>query len=352
MSGVDVANESLAALHNGTASKNLAGGRCPGVDTNPATLTVVPVMYGLIFVAGLVGNAMVVAVVLKYLKLRNVANVYIVNLATADLVFVTTLPLWAASVARGYDWPFGGFLCRVSATVVSVNMYASILLLACMSVDRYLAIVRPLQSRGGRTRRRARAACVAVWVTAALLSVPVAVFRVTFVHRGRTVCALRYPSARTWFLAMNVTRNVAGFLVPFLVIVTCYCLIGRTLLRRGGDVVRRDKVLPAVLAVVLAFLLCWLPYHVLTLLDTLVRLRVLRGCGITVAVDGAMPIAVVVAYTNSCLNPLLYSFVGKGFRQGFGRLLRLSAYVPPPLASSFTRSSSLRSRVVEMENIR
>uniref|UniRef100_S4RM80 Type-1 angiotensin II receptor n=1 Tax=Petromyzon marinus TaxID=7757 RepID=S4RM80_PETMA len=312
---------------------------CPGVDTNPATLTVVPVMYGLIFVAGLVGNAMVVAVVLKYLKLRNVANVYIVNLATADLVFVTTLPLWAASVARGYDWPFGGFLCRVSATVVSVNMYASILLLACMSVDRYLAIVRPLQSRGGRTRRRARAACVAVWVTAALLSVPVAVFRVTF-------------SARTWFLAMNVTRIVAGFLVPFLVIVTCYCLIGRTLLRRGGDVVRRDKVLPAVLAVVLAFLLCWLPYHVLTLLDTLVRLRVLRGCGITVAVDGAMPIAVVVAYTNSCLNPLLYSFVGKGFRQGFGRLLRLSAYVPPPLASSFTRSSSLRSRVVEMENIR
>ncbi len=121
--------------------------------------SLIPVLYMLIFILGLSGNGVVIFTIWRAKSKRRAADVYIGNLALADLTFVITLPLWAVYTALGYHWPFGVALCKISSYVVLVNMYASVFCLTCLSFDRYLAIVHSLSS--GRLRSRASHAGVA-----------------------------------------------------------------------------------------------------------------------------------------------------------------------------------------------
>ncbi|KAJ8376020.1 hypothetical protein SKAU_G00066000, partial [Synaphobranchus kaupii] len=106
--------------------------------------TLIPVVYGCNFIIGIVGNSMVVAVIYWYMKLKTVANIFVLNLAVSDLTFLITLPMWATFTATGYHWPFGGFLCKASAGLVIFNLYTSVFFLTSLSIDRYLAIVHPV----------------------------------------------------------------------------------------------------------------------------------------------------------------------------------------------------------------
>ncbi|XP_016402115.1 apelin receptor B-like, partial [Sinocyclocheilus rhinocerous] len=96
-----------------------------------------PVLYMLIFILGLTGNGVVIFTVWRAQSKRRAADIYIGNLAFADLTFVVTLPLWAVYTALGYHWPFGVALCKISSYVVLLNMYASVFCLTCLSLDRY-----------------------------------------------------------------------------------------------------------------------------------------------------------------------------------------------------------------------
>ena len=140
----------------------------------------------LIFVLGLSGNGVVIFTVWRSKSKRRAADVYIGNLALADLTFVVTLPLWAVYTALGYHWPFGVALCKISSYVVLVNMYASVFCLTCLSFDRYLAIVHSLSSSRLRSRGTMLASLGAIWLLSGLLAVPTLLFRTTMDDRNRT----------------------------------------------------------------------------------------------------------------------------------------------------------------------
>ncbi len=88
--------------------------------------SLIPVLYMLIFILGLTGNGVVIFTVWRAQSKRRAADIYIGNLAVADLTFVVTLPLWAVYTALEYHWPFGVALCKISSYVVLLNMYASV----------------------------------------------------------------------------------------------------------------------------------------------------------------------------------------------------------------------------------
>lgn len=293
--------------------------------------TMVPMVYGFIFVIGVVGNSMVVAVTYRYMKLKTVANVFVLNLAVSDLTFLITLPMWATFTATGYYWPFGGFLCKASAGLVIFNLYTSIFFLTALSIDRYLAIVHPVRSRRYRTVVYARITCVLIWLFAFLLSVPTALTRDVHNINKTTVCAVLHPAnentmrLKHLLLAISLMKSLLGFLVPFLIIITCYCLIGRALLVarhiQKSARSRDDEVLRMLAAAVLAFFLCWAPHQVFHFMQVLTQLKVLEKCAILEIIDTAMPFTICIAYFNSCVNPIVYGFVGRNFRKNLLRLL-------------------------------
>lgn len=329
--------------------------RCNMTGIHDFISAFIPLVYSCNFVIGIVGNSMVVAVIHYYLKLQTVANIFVLNLAVSDLTFLITLPMWAATTAMGYHWPFGGLLCKATAALVVFNLYTSVFFLTALSIDRYLAIVQPVESRRYRTVGYAWLTCILVWMVSLLLSLPTGLMRSTVPIHGTniTVCGIPGVKSNLWLVPLSLMKAVLGFLVPLGVILTCYCLIGQALQGpkeaiQGSNRCHSDEVLHMLAAAVLAFFLCWAPHQVFNLLYTLVHLEVIHDCRSLDIIDSAMPFTVCIAYFNTCVNPILYGFVGKNFRRSLLRLLRCTKALRAPSQSHpslSTKMSTLSYRI-------
>lgn len=128
-----------------------------------------------VFVVGLIGNTLAIYVVLRYAKVKTVTNIYILNLAVADELYILGLPFLTTQNVLSY-WPFGSFLCRAVMTADSMNQFTSIFCLTVMSIDRYLAVVHPIRSTKWRHPRVATVVSAAVWALSFVMVLPVVIF--------------------------------------------------------------------------------------------------------------------------------------------------------------------------------
>lgn len=124
---------------------------------------VVPTIFGVIFLLGLVGNLLVIIVVLYDKHMRNTTNILILSLATADLLFIIfCVPFTAVGYALPI-YPFGNIWCKVVQYMMHVCAYASVYTLVLMSLDRYLAVVHAIRSMHLRNERYTIMAVGLVW---------------------------------------------------------------------------------------------------------------------------------------------------------------------------------------------
>lgn len=133
---------------------------------------IVPILFGIIFILGLFGNALVVLVVASNQQMRNTTNILIINLAMADLLFIIfCVPFTAADYVMRY-WPFGEIWCKTVQYLIIVTAYVSVYTLVIMSVDRFLAVVYPVASISIRTERNTYWAISITWVVVLLTCLP------------------------------------------------------------------------------------------------------------------------------------------------------------------------------------
>lgn len=330
--------------------------KCNMTGSHKFIFTFVPVVYACNFVIGTVGNSMVVAVIYRYMKLNTIANVFVFNLAVSDLTFLVTLPMWATFTALGYHWPFGSFLCKASAGLAIFNLYTSIFFLTALSVDRYMAIVHPMGSRRRRTLLYARITCVLVWVFAFVLSMPTAISRDTYRVKDHPsiLCGILQSNKQIHLLvSLSILKSVLGFLVPFLIIITCDCLMACALLKAKGLLrksarSREDETLRMLAAAILAFFVCWAPHQLFHFMEILVMLEVVKDCHVLDVIDTAMPFSICLAHFNSCVNPILYSFVGHNFRKNLLRLLHCESSPVMRNSSISTKMTTLSTRASQV----
>ncbi|KAK2854507.1 hypothetical protein Q7C36_006376 [Tachysurus vachellii] len=343
-------------MENLTAESNEALPlKCNMTGSHNFIFTFVPVVYACNFIIGMVGNSMVVAVIYRYMKLKTVANVFLLNLAVSDLTFLVTLPMWATFTALGYHWPFGSLLCKASAGLAIFNLYTSIFFLTALSVDRYLAIVHPMGSQRRRTLLYARIICVLVWVFAFVLSMPTALSRDIYKVKDHpsTLCGILSNKQIHLLVSLSILKSVLGFLVPFFIIITCNCLMGCALLKAKGLLRKssrsqEDETLRMLAAAVLAFFVCWAPHQVFHFIELLAMLGVLKDCHVLDVIDTAMPFSICLAYINSCINPILYGFVGHNFRKNLLRLLHCESRPVTRNSSISTKMTTLSTRASQV----
>ncbi|XP_071376401.1 atypical chemokine receptor 4 [Centroberyx affinis] len=290
-----------------------------------------PIVYAVCVVVGLAGNTLVVAVYAYHKRLKTMTDAFLTHLAVADLLLLFTLPFWAADAARG--WELGEALCKIVSACYTVNFTCCMLLLACISLDRYLATVRARGGDGGGgggggggqrlqrvfSRKHCGKVCLVVWVTAFALGLPDLILSEVRLTANRSVCLVVYPPsmAREVKACLEIAEVLLGFLVPLLVMVFCYWSVGRAL--RGLPVESRGRKWKAVrvlLVVVGAFVVTQLPYNALKVYRAMDSVYALvTQCGLSKKLDQAAQVTESLALTHCCLNPLLYAFVGSSFRQ-------------------------------------
>ncbi|XP_017336222.1 C3a anaphylatoxin chemotactic receptor [Ictalurus punctatus] len=285
------------------------------VDIDAIMENITIVFYTITILLGTTGNAVVIWMSGFHLK-ANVTNVWLVNLAVADLIFCLTR---VTSLIKKlfYDyWPFGIFLCKFNGFFKYTNMFCSVFILAVISLDRALCVWRPVFTRQRRTLGVARLISVGVWTMAVIFSVPYYVYRQVYIGKNNlTKCSLEVPQSTAGdnraTLALYSLRFLCGFLLPFLIILTCYVLAGLGI--RRTRILHKSRPLRILVCLICAFFLCWGPYHCL-LLAKMVDKK-------SQAVKVGLPIAKGIAYFNSCVNPLLYFCMGLDTRLRFNQSL-------------------------------
>ncbi|XP_075961411.1 C-X-C chemokine receptor type 2-like [Anarhichas minor] len=310
---------------------------CNHFSIPDAVAVLVSVFYVLIFLLAIPGNLVVGLVIGLSRQPLPPSDLYLLHLAVADLILAVTLPFWATSVIKG--WVFGDAMCKIVTVLQELSFYSSILFLTCISVDRYMVIVRAMEARRANRQRVSWAVCAAVWAVGALLSLPGLLNSTNLSGTSQqTVCEQQYDqgSADEWRLATRILRHTLGFLVPLAVMLPCYGVTVRRLLRiRGGF--QRQRAMRVIVFVVVAFLLCWTPYHLAVMADTFFRAKIVPyRCPARMAVTQAMLGTQSLGLLHSCVNPVLYAFVGEKFRI---RLAQLARKIGLLERTSVTRSS-------------
>ncbi|KAI4811617.1 hypothetical protein KUCAC02_014496 [Chaenocephalus aceratus] len=249
-------------------------------DLRESLNTMSLVIYCLTFVLGVLGNGVVIWVTGFKMK-KTVTTVWFLNLAIADFIFTARLPLSVVYIAMNFHWPFGKFMCKLNRTISFLNIFASVYILMVISVDRCVSVVWPVWAQNHRSVRKA--SCN-----------PVNQLRL-----------LRHQ-------AMTITQLLLGFVVPFTVIVSCYAVIIHRLRRNRTLASQSSRPFKIIAAVITTFFLCWAPFHIMALIELVNFSQRIETLGYVITIG--VPIASNLAFLNSCLNPLLYVFIGQDFK--------------------------------------
>ncbi|CAI5696220.1 unnamed protein product [Oreochromis niloticus] len=278
--------------------------------------TLVPPYILVISVLGIIFNALVLMVFCLHKKACTVAEIYLSNLAGADLALVCCLPFWAEYARKRYDWPFSESLCKLSSAVISMNPFCSIYFLVMVSIDHYVALVHPLSHERICRPFYAKLGCLFVWVFGLVFALPIFIYRkLEFNSQSNLTHCLPDFTSLDQYLMYDMRPIIFRFIIPVIIILFCTVKIIQALRKRRMEGLNpqrtEQKATTLILAVLLAFLICWVPCHVTKILDVLRYTRILK-CHITLIIFHQ--VSVYFAFFNSVLNPILYIIIGKSFQ--------------------------------------
>ncbi|XP_048478718.1 neuropeptide CCHamide-2 receptor isoform X3 [Plutella xylostella] len=294
----------------------------------------VPVLFAIIFVVGVLGNGTLVIVYVRHRGMRNAPNTYIFSLALADLLVILICVPFVSVIYTLESWPWGELICRISEAAKDVSIGVSVFTLTALSAERYCAIVNPFRKL--QLRKLPLVCATVIWAAALLFAVPAALFSSTptvLLQDNITIYyCTPYPKGwKNYTKWMTLSKAVIYYALPLLVISIFYSLMARRLLASTKEMPgalhagqgeaqakARKSVACMVLIFVIVFFVCFLPYHTFEVWfyfsptaendynDWTHAWRIIAFC---------------LSFLNSCVNPVALYCVSGVFRQLFNRYL-------------------------------
>ncbi|KAM8743713.1 adenosine A2a receptor b isoform 1-T3 [Acanthopagrus schlegelii] len=289
------------------------------------------------------GNILVCWAVCLNSNLQSITNFFVVSLAVADIAVGLLAIPFAITISTGFCANFFG--CLFIACFVLILTQSSIFSLLAIAVDRYIAIKNPLRYNSLVTGTRAKGIIALCWV----LSVGIGLTPMLGWNRGWNTTTSNYsscPEGLTECLFEKVVTmdymvyfNFFGcVLVPLLLMLLIYAHIfmaARRQLRLMGlkvahapapgeitsssttsrSTLQKEVHAAKSLAIIVGlFALCWLPLHIINCFNYLCE-----DCQRSHI--WVMNIAIILSHANSVVNPLIYAYRIREFRQTFRRIM-------------------------------
>uniref|UniRef100_A0A0K0EVN2 KiSS-1 receptor (inferred by orthology to a human protein) n=1 Tax=Strongyloides venezuelensis TaxID=75913 RepID=A0A0K0EVN2_STRVS len=309
----------------------------------------VVILFSSIIVIGSLGNLLVILVACQK-KMRNSTNTLIIGLAYSDLMFLMFCVPITAITYTSQIWLLPIWICKLVYYLQHTSAYSSVWTLTLMALDRYLAVCHPVSSISIRNSKNALYALILTYSIILISQIHVArghgIYHYNFIFENRSTCAMEKIAYGT--ASLTETRfyyfsfNIFGYLIPLLITCILYFYMLRRLWypsryisgrhpRQKDGMIKvnyessrvKKKATKLILIVVIIWSFCWLPFNVVSMLSgvvypsTITQLWGKHAIICTVA-------AQVLAYANSCLNPILYALISESYKKGF---IKIAIYI-------------------------
>ncbi|KAM4721721.1 urotensin-2 receptor-like [Rhinophrynus dorsalis] len=261
------------------------------------------------FLLGMSGNIYVLVITVLSHKPAGYMCVHVVNLALADLLYLSTIP-FVLSTYLAQDWYFGDVGCRVLLSMDLFTMHASIYTLTAMSLERYQAVVRPFMYRRSQGHRKLTS--LAIWLTSLFLTLPMmCMMRLQNSHygSGKRICFPSWtPEAFRCYLTVIFCTSILG---PGLILFCLYVRLARVYWMSGQGVrpstpKLKQRVGFRIFTIILVYWACFVPFWAWQL----AKFYQNKPLGLAPAAQIYLNFGVTcLTYTNSCINPLLYTLL-------------------------------------------
>ena len=305
--------------------------------------------YVFIMAVSIAGNILVAVVVLRVRSMRKAINFFILNMAISDLLITLVyMPRVVSILMAGYKWLSNGaaglVFCKmvyfIHETALSVSIFSAV----CISGERFLAVIRPLKSLANNTKP-ARYLIFFSWAASAAVRLPILLANKTTKEScGNYYCELHledlFGAGST--VVYHKFNLIGMYATPLGVMVALYSATIFTLRRRNrpGNTIATEatslpeilnrKVSRMVLVVITAFLLCWLLYFIVAVMQSY---EVSIPCNV-------LYVRLLLAHFNCALTPVLYAVFSENYNREFKNVL---------FGSPWFRKSRVRTRTFNMD---
>ena len=255
-----------------------------------------------------------ILVIASHAYMRTYTHVLLMNLAIADISFLLCCVPFEAHKFHALAWVFGDIACKVIQFILYVTLYTTVWTLVSIAIVRYYVVTRSKKQMRLTHIRPMVIYTICMWITIALLNIPTAMSHEVKSIGNYTYCGIADKATKI----LQVSLFVFGYLLPLSIITAAYSFVLRILCGMEIGTRRRTRGLHAckgILAVVICFTVAWLPYHV----HELIRVYGQIPSGSTYEVMRVFWYC--LAYSNSVVNPLIYNYVCRDFREAFRHIL-------------------------------
>uniref|UniRef100_A0A8C4STK2 Oxoglutarate (alpha-ketoglutarate) receptor 1a, tandem duplicate 2 n=1 Tax=Erpetoichthys calabaricus TaxID=27687 RepID=A0A8C4STK2_ERPCA len=275
------------------------------------------VIYSLIFILGVVGN--ISALLIYFFKVRPWKNTTItmIHIAMTDFLYLMSLPFLVKYYSNNDFWTLGDFMCKLVRFIFHLNMYGTIHLLMFVSIFRCIAVIYPLKAPDLQKKRWGLLVIFISWITIGALITPMLTMFSTQTTNDTVTC-LDFASLDPQKIQVyNFILTGLGFFIPLLIVLICYIIIVMKLAERPEmPNFRKVKARRFVVLILVVFIICFLPYHVLRIIRISTNYPSYSSC-VTNTVQAVYIIIRTFAGINTLFDLLLYTAAGEQFKKAF-----------------------------------
>ncbi|NXO39956.1 GP171 protein, partial [Locustella ochotensis] len=273
--------------------------------------------YYLVFLMGIIGSCFALWAFTQKDQMQKCLSIYLINLLTADFLLTLALPMKIIVDLGIASWSLRIFHCQVTACLIYLNMYLSIIFLGFVSIDRCLQLTHSSKIYRVQEPGFAKMLSAVVWITVLLITVPNMAIPIKHIEERPGVGCIDFKTklGRDWHVFTNFICT-AIFLNFSAVLLVSNALAARQLRRqrRGERSGGAGRALRHLLLLTGTYLLCFVPYHAVRIPYTLSQGGGSASCPLRRALFKAKEATLLFAVCNLCLDPVLYYHLSPSFR--------------------------------------
>lgn len=273
--------------------------------------------FYLVFLIGIIGSCFAMWAFTQKTTHHRCVSIYLINLLMADFLLTLALPVKIAVDLGVAPWKLKIFHCQVTACLIYINMYLSIIFLAFVSLDRCLQLIHSCKVYRIQEPGFAKMISTVVWLMVLLIMVPNMVIPIQDVQEKSNVGCMEFKKkfGRNWHLLTNFVC-VAIFLNFSAIILISNFLVIRQLYRNrdNANYSNVKTALINILLVTAGYIICFVPYHAVRIPYTLSQTEVISDCSTRISLFKAKEATLLLAVSNLCFDPILYYHLSKAFR--------------------------------------